>query len=371
MVTDLKPPVVGWQTFGHPGATNFLSRSSQIGRTSHAYLITGPDKVGKTTLALDIAGMVNSEPVVDMFGTADNIDLQSSHQADRIRRGLHADVRLINPKTELDGDKKSDIERRTMISIDHVQDVIEKSYITPFEGSKNVFIFEGAHRMVEAGFNAILKTLEEPSDDTVLILTCQSPDQLPETIVSRCQRIELRPATSEVIASSLVERYEVEPESADKIARLSAGRPGWAIDAVNDSTILDAHNQAVLRFAEVTVGNVEERFRYARQTGAQFRRNREDVLLEMDRWLEWWRDVAMISHGADESVVNLEWSELLGQIAKPLKKPQVAQAVRVIQDTKKALVANAAAQLAFEVMMLDMPWVDPSGVPALKFDDDE
>ena len=59
-------------------------------------MITGPDKVGKRTLAIDMACMVNSEAVVDMFGEAPNIDLASSQQADRIRKGIHSDVRLIN-----------------------------------------------------------------------------------------------------------------------------------------------------------------------------------------------------------------------------------------------------------------------------------
>jgi DNA polymerase-3 subunit delta' len=375
-----RPPVVGWATFGHPGATRLLSKSSEMGRLAHAYLITGPDKVGKRTLAIDIACMVNSEAVIDMFGEADNIDLATSHQADRIRRGIHSDVRVIDVDTELekdsrkssgggDSDGDAPARGRQTISIDHIRDLIKDSATTPFEGLKKVFIIDGAHRMVEAAFNAMLKTLEEPSDDVMIILTAPTAELLPETVVSRCQRIDLRPVDAEVIKTELIEKYETEEEQAHSLSRLARGCPGWAIDALKDPTIIDAHNQAILRFAEIITGNVEERFRYARQTGGQFWRDREAVLAEMQRWLEWWRDVAMLRHELDDHVTNTEWLELLSEIAKELKEAQIAQAVTSIQNALMALEANAVPQLTLEVLMLDLPWVDPTNVPSLSFDE--
>ena len=373
-----RPPVVGWTTFGHPGATRFLSRSYELDRLSHAFLITGPDKVGKRTLALDIAAMVNSEPVVDMFGEAPNIDLQASHQAERIRKGIHSDVKVIDPDTPLDDDKRNasgddgdgSDSRRQAISIRHVrQFLIGESALTPFEGEKKVFIIDGVHRMVEAGFNAMLKVLEEPSDSTIIILTAPSAESLPETIVSRCQRIELRPVETEVIETELIERFEADESQARSLSRLARGCPGWAIDALNDATIVDGHNQAVLRFAEIITGNIEGRFRYARQTGGQFWRDRDAVLAEMNRWLEWWRDVAMLRHKLNDQVINVEWTDLLGEIATQLKEQQIAAAVSSVQDALTALEKNAVPQLTFEVLMLDLPWADPAKVPSLTFDD--
>jgi DNA polymerase-3 subunit delta' len=372
-----RPPVVGWKAFGHPGATNYLSKSSEIGRMAHAYLITGPDKVGKLTLAIDMACMVNSDPVVDMFGEAPNIDLRTSHQAERIRKGIHSDVEVIDPDTELEKDSRptrgsddGEARGRQTISIDLVRQMIRHSATKPFEGSKKVFIFDGAHRMVEAASIALLKTLEEPSDDVLIVLTAPSADLLPETVVSRCQKIELRPVDPEVIASELIEQFGADEEQARSLSRLSRGCPGWAIDALNDPTIIDAHNQAVLRFAEIVTGGVEERFRYARQTGGQFWRDRDAVLQEMQRWLEWWRDVAMLRYKLDEIVTNVEWSDLLSEIAGELKDAQIAAAVTAVQNSLAALEANAVPQLTLEVLMLDLPWVDPAKVPSLSLDDE-
>ena len=368
-------PVVGWTTFGHTGATRLLSKSLESGRLAHAYLITGPDKVGKRTLALDIACMVNSEPVVDMFGEVPNIDLSTSHQAERIRKGIHSDVRVIDVNTELDKDSKKSSDRddtpargRQTISIEHIRDLIKETATMPFEGEKKVFIVDGAHRMVEAAFNAMLKTLEEPTDEVLIILTAPTDEALPDTVVSRCQRVYLRPVDTAVIESELIERFEADEDQARSLSRLARGCPGWAIDAMNDSTIVDAHNQAVLRFAEIVTGNVEERFRYARQTAGQFWRDRDAVLAEMQRWLEWWRDVAMMRYKLDDQVTNVEWNELFYDIAGQLKETQISAAVTAIQDALVALEANAVPQLTLEVLMLDLPWADPAKVPSLTFD---
>ena len=372
-----RPPVVGWTTFGHPGATRLLSKSSESGQLSHAYLITGPEKIGKRTLAIDIACMVNSEPVVNMFGEAPNIDLASSHQADRIRKGIHSDVRVIDINTELDMDlrkaKSSDEDvparGRKNISIQHIRDLIKDSATKPFEGLSKVFIIDDAHRMTIEACNTLLKTLEEPADDVLIILTSPSDQALPETIVSRCQRIGLRPVDPDVIESELIERFEAEESQAHSLARLARGCPGWALDALNDPTIIDAHNQAVLRFAEIVTGNIEERFRYARQTGGQFWRDREAVMAELQRWLEWWRDVAMMRHKLGDHVTNVEWNDLFFEIAGQLKESQIAGAVTSIQDAQSALEANAVPQLTLEVLMLDLPWADPAKVPSLSFGD--
>jgi DNA polymerase-3 subunit delta' len=372
----IRPPVIGWKTFGHPGAIRLLSKSFESGKLAHAYLITGADKVGKRTLALDMACMVNSEPVVDMFGEAPNIDLSTSPQADRIRRGIHSDVRVIDVDTELEKDDRAKLENRDgtqrgrkNISISHILEIKRDATLTPFEGLSKVFIVDDAPTISGRGLNTLLKTLEEPAEGVLIILLAPSAESLPETVVSRCQRIDLRPVDPKEIESHLIERFEADEEQASSLSRLARGCPGWAIDAMNDATIVDAHNQAVLRFAEIVTGNVEERFRYARQTGGQFWRDRDAVLAEMQRWLEWWRDVAMMRHKLNDHVTNFEWSDLLSEIAVQLNEEQISAAITSVQDALIALESNAVPQLVLEVMMLDLPWADPSKVTSLTFDD--
>ena len=366
-----RPSVVGWETFGHPGATRLLTKSFEANRLAHAYLITGPEKVGKRTLALDMACMVNTEPVADMFGQSSDIDLSTSHQAERIRAGIHSDVEVIDPATELP-DPIGRVSSKTTIGIDHIrQIVISRSATKPFEGMKKVFILDGAHQMVEAAEIALLKILEEAPDHVLIVLTSPTAELISQTVVSRCQLLELRPVDSQVIESKLMERFEADEPQARLLSRLARGSPGWAIDAINDPTIIDAHNQAILRFAEIVSGNIEDRFRYARQTAGQFWRDRRAVFYEMERWIEWWRDVAMMRHTLRDNLINVEWVDLFSEIATEITEEQISTAVTVIEKAREALEANAVPQLTLEVMMLDLPWADPAKIPSLNLEEDD
>ena len=367
-----RPSVVGWKTFGHPGATRLLTKSFETNRLAHAYLITGPEKVGKRTLALDMACMVNTEPVADMFGQSSDINLSTSHQAERIRAGIHSDVEVIDPDTELPATPQRKSVSKTTISIDHIrQIVISGSATKPFEGMKKVFILDGAHRMVREAETSLLKILEEAPDHVLIVLTSPTAESLSQTVVSRCQLLELRPVDSQVIESKLMERFEADESQARLLSRLARGSPGWAIDAINDPTIVDAHNQAILRFAEVVSGNIEDRFRYARQTAGQFWRDRSAVFYEMERWIEWWRDVAMIRYKLRDNVINVEWVDLFSEITTEITEEQISTAVTVIEKAREALEANAVPQLTLEVMMLDLPWADRAKIPSLNLEEDD
>ncbi|MBI02212.1 MAG: hypothetical protein CL783_07035 [Chloroflexi bacterium] len=361
--------VVGWKTFGHAGAIRLLTKSFEANRLAHAYLITGPEKVGKRTLALDMACMVNTEPVADMFGQSGDIDLSKSHQAERIRGGIHSDVEVIDPATELAASPGKKEASKTTISIDHIrQIVISGSSTKPFEGMKKVFILDGAHRMVREAETSLLKILEEAPDHVLIVITSPTAEALSQTVVSRCQLLELRPVESYVIESQLIEQFGVDEAQARLLSRLARGSPGWAIDAINDPTIIDAHNQAILRFAEIVTGSLESRFRYARLTSSQFWRDRVAVFYELERWIEWWRDMAMMRHELPENLINVEWIDLFSELATEITEERVSAAVTAIENARDALEANAVPQLTLEVMMLDLPWADAAKIPSLNLE---
>ena len=149
--------------------------------------------------------------------------------------------------------------------------------------------------MSAAAANALLKTLEEPSAEVYIVLVASDVEALPETIVSRCQRISLRPVPAEVIAETLVERFRKwSRERAERLARLASGRPGWAIAALNDPAVLEIYTQTATRILTALSGNLESRFTYASELSGRFRRDRDSVLNEMKRWLEMWRDIAIV-----------------------------------------------------------------------------
>jgi DNA polymerase-3 subunit delta' len=360
---QLSPPATGWATFGHDAALRILDSAQRAGRLSHAYLITGPDQVGRRTLALDLACLLNSEPQPNLFGEAPVLDLAASPPAQRIRKGQHADVRVISEATPVRADKApaagsdEDAPIRQRISIEHIHDVQRDAALKPFEGKARVFIIDGAENMSADAANALLKTLEEPAPEVFIVLVASSAEALPETIVSRCQRIHLRPVKLEVIEQKLVERFAAAPETAARLARLSRGRPGWAINALKDPAVLETYSQTALRIVSVVSGGPEHRFQYARDISGSFRRNREAVLGELGRWLEWWRDVAVVKAGLPALAVNVDWMPALEAMAKALTTDDIAAAAQTVKETAAALEANAIPRLALEVMVLELPHV--------------
>ena len=367
-MSDQSP--TGWRTFGHPGAIRLLGGAISLGRASHAYLVTGPEQVGKRTLAIDIARAVNCTPSTDLFGETPQPPCGRCESCERIARGLHADVRVIDVDTELPSADEasgsgqgSSSRTRKNIRIEHIAELQREAALKPFEGLRRVFIVDGAEAMSAEAANRLLKTLEEPAEDVMIVLVSSFPESLPPTVVSRCQRIDLRLVRGEEIERVLVDRFEAEPGHAAILSRVARGCPGWAIDALSDPTAMDKRTQSAQRILSVLTGDIEERFRYAREASSTFTRDRATGMAEIEAWLDWWRDVAFASNGLDQHVVNADWLPSLTAVGKALKSDELSAAVDAIERTLDALRANAMPRLAFEVMMLDLPGVDGSDVP--------
>ena len=336
-----------WQTIGHDKAVNVLKRSLESGRLSHAYLLAGPRHVGKMTLAMDLARAVNC--------LEDQPPCGQCSQCARIDRLLHADVQVVSVET----DKSSEGRGRVLIGIDQVREVQREASLKPYEGSCRVFIFDGAEHLSEEAANSLLKTLEEPPDQVVLLLLTTAASALLPTLVSRCQVLDLRPVPSSLIARELEARHELDGARADEIARLSNGRPGWAINVVDTPELIEALSEKLEAFANVVRGGLEERFAYAASLASSTARDRDVGRQELDAWLTWWRDILLISHQVPEFVIHPSDLERLQSVAGALSSVQVARAIGAVRETMEHLERNVNPRLALEGLMLVLPRPEP------------
>jgi DNA polymerase-3 subunit delta' len=289
-------------------------------------------------------------------------------QCQRITRGLHADVRVISPETPIESEKPRPGEEertRRIIRKGHVDDLQHRASLKPFEGRSHVFVIDGADLMQASAANALLKTLEEPEGQVMLVLLTAAPAALPETIVSRCQRIDLRPVPASVIERHLIDHMGTEPALAQTLARAAEGAPGWAIAAARDPTALEGRRQSVMRVLGVLSGTTEERFRYARSLAGAHRKEREAVAGEMAVWLTLLRDVLLTQHGQSHAIANSEFRAEVEAVAGALPASAVASAVRAVRSTLEAVDRNAMVPLVFDVLMLELPVVDPATLPSL------
>ena len=336
------------RTIGHARAVNVLRRGLGSDRVSHAYLFVGPAHVGKMTLATDLASMVNC--------IGDDRPCGECRQCDRISHGLHADVRVLGLAV---GDEKGGAPSRTAIGIDEIRAIEKEAHLKPFEGRSRVFIIEDAERMSDAAANALLKTLEEPPEQVLIVLLTSKPSLLPPTVVSRCQQLELRPLPVQTVAEHLQSLNGLEAARIEEIARISEGRLGWALRAVEQPETIDSRYDRLQEVWEVLSATLERRFSYAADLAAQFGNDRDSVVEELGLWQSWFRDVILLSHEAGELVVNLSAIEPLRAAAGSLSGGEITGAVRAIDETLELLKRNVNPRLALEQLMLRLPRPGP------------
>ncbi len=212
--------------FGHEAAEATLLDAIQGGRMHHAWLMIGPEGVGKATLAYRFARrLLAGRP------TEPSLALPATHPVfRRVAAGSHADLmtveRGINEKTK---------RMRMQIPVEDIRKINGFMSLTPAEGGWRVVIVDGADEMNQASANALLKILEEPPGKAILLLTCAAPGRLPATIRSRCRRLRLNPLDDAAMARVMDDIAPgLDPDARGRLLTLAEGSPGRALILAED-----------------------------------------------------------------------------------------------------------------------------------------
>lgn len=313
-----------WNIIGHRWAVALLCRQMERGSLHHAYLITGPEGVGRRALAMSFAGALLCERPPAAGATCG-----ACRACRQVPLATYPDLHVVQR-----------LEDRQGIAIEQVRELQRQLSLTSLAGGRRVALIADIDRASLGAANALLKTLEEPPPRVVLILTGVDAEEIPATIVSRCEKLNLRPVAGAEIASAL-ERRGARPAEASEWARLSAGRPAWGVAMMDDPTIRRRQEEHSAALREVLAANLERRF----------------VLAEM------WKDDADLEERLSVwlSLANdaLRSGESLG--AKPggaAGAPDRSAGRAIVQSivrTLEGLRHNVNVRLALELLMLELP----------------
>jgi len=325
---------------GQDQATRILRKSVANHRLPHAYLFTGVEGVGKTMAATALAEVLNC----DQQGTD---SCGKCEPCRRIAGGNFPDFRHIGPE----GPGAS-------IKIETVRDLRSGIYVNPIEGKYKVYLISNADRMTEKASNALLKVLEEPPRNSLLILATSYPHLVLDTIKSRCQRLHFRQMGSELVAQIIMQKRNVPEAMANLAARLGEGSPGRALSLLDRGF---ADREEIIELLEAGEVPVERIFSFARETAQKFRQAPERMLWLYQVVLNWYRDLYMLSLN-HRDLLNRDRAQQLSKQANGLSPETFRKALKTILQIQKWTHYNVNARLALEVLLIELNQVQAKGV---------
>ncbi len=196
---------------GQDTATAFLRRSIAAGQVSHAYIFLGPDGAGKST-----AGRIFAQALLCREGGEDPCG--DCRDCRLMEAGSHPDFAVFAPRG-----------KARLIKIEQIMELQRAVGLKSHRGGRKIFIVDEADSMNLEASNRFLKTLEEPPEGTVLILTTSRPERLPSTVTSRCLAVRFYPWSFDLMSGFLAERTGLPESSYPLVHRLAGGSPGRAL----------------------------------------------------------------------------------------------------------------------------------------------
>ena len=318
--------------FTPQAALNYLRQAQARSRLAHAYLIAGASGSGKRELAAEVAQLVNGAPTQDIF------------------RGSAPDVYLTGPESKT---------RR--IRIDQLRELEHALQMRARDGRRKVAIISEADRMTTEAANAFLKTLEEPPNNSLLLLLSAIPEVLPETIRSRCIGITLALPNESSLTNKQAELVELlngievsafgSVQEAYRLAQAFQQLLGQIRQSIQNENAT-AQKQEETRYKNTTEGDwLETREEhYKALTESRYLHERAQLV---ETLFLWWADVLRAGTGVETRELPQARASTEA-IASRLTTAEILRRVRRLEELRDHLARNVQEALALEVAFLQI-----------------
>ncbi len=346
-----------WPLVANTQISEYLKKSIINNKVGGAYIFSGPDNLGKTTIAKFFAKILFCREPKRTKDTLLPCGFCSSCQ----RFFLEKSSPLLKQKdlNEIYGDfhiiKKAKDKKN--ISISQVRDFIRILNLSSFGGFYKIGIIKHAESLSREASNALLKTLEEPKDGVVIILITQNIDSLPATIISRSQILQFKPVKSELIYNYLIEDYGVKREKARNISRLCLGRPALAVKFLEDKVFYNFYNDKAEALLDMRFTDINGRFQIIDSFLDKKTKGQEAVRIA-SRILEIWqgvvRDCLLLLFGYNNIVQHVYLQDKLKKARAEYNLSELIKLSKVLSEAHIFLKSNVNPRLVFENIALNI-----------------
>lgn len=317
---------------GQKSVVESLKRFIDNNRIGHAYIFSGPEGIGKSTVAKIFASIL----------MCDDAAVDKSC-------GNCRSCRLFENRTNPDFGV---LETRGLsIGVDEIRNLQQDICIRPLYSKRKVYLIREAEKMTVQAQNCLLKTLEEPPEYAVIILATSNYESLLETIRSRSVRINFAKNTFDEVKRFIVSRAGGDFEQADFIAAYADGVIGRAVELMESERFKELREKAIDAAVRLSGSDFEDMLNISRM----FDENKEDVDSILDVILLFYRDLLMAGKfGNEKLLINSDKKDIILKYAGRFSAGKLLNNIEIIEEARRNIKQNANYQLAVEVMLMKL-----------------
>jgi DNA polymerase-3 subunit delta' len=354
------PKKFQWPIVGHKKIVDFLQQSIDKQQLSHAYIFYGTEHLGKKTIAkyfvksLFCSGYHHTPPYPHQGGN--DIPCQQCAHCKQFDDKIHPDLviikRIVDSKT---GKLKKNI------SIEQIKEMRDKLSLGSFLKNYKIAIIEDADKLSASAANALLKILEEPKGKTIFVLLTAQLDVIPQTVVSRCQKIKFLPVSFSVNYDYLVKEKKVNRSAALSLAALIAGKPGLAEYFAKEKKLKEYYKNLENDLSLIQQDDYQriDAINSLLPKNIELEEQKSITLDFLEKWKVIIRDLLLIkntplSTGTKVRLINSDFSDSFKKEAEKYKNSQLVNLLDQIKQSKIYLNNNVSPKLILENFVLKL-----------------